>query len=82
VGDTAKVYNISTGDIIDGRKINADMVSILEDLLERARSGEIVSIACAYTYHDNSASQRLAGMASFQLLGALHKAASTLNAAL
>lgn len=54
-------------------------IQALEDMVERARSGELQGIAAALLNSDNSAEYRLAGMVgSFEMLGALECAKGVL----
>lgn len=53
---------------------NPDLVAALERLLERAKSGDIVSIACAVMHNDKSAAYKCVGVTSYSLLGALRLA--------
>ncbi len=48
------------------------VVEALEDLLERARSGDVIGIAVAVTHHDNLASYQVNGAnGSYSILGAI-----------
>ncbi|TNE43431.1 MAG: hypothetical protein EP341_11455 [Sphingomonadales bacterium] len=56
-----RVVSIDGGPVIDGRDPNPDCVAELEDLLEMARSGEIVGIAGTIIHHDEGTSRITAG---------------------
>lgn len=50
-------------------------VQVIEELLERARSGEVVGIVGAVQYYDDTSTYQLGGRCgSFALLGALQVA--------
>lgn len=54
------------------RKVNALCVEGLEELLMRARAGEIVGIACAALHSDGLSSCQTSGlMGGYSLVGAL-----------
>jgi len=50
-----------------------NVVRELEDLLEKARSGEIVGIAASYTYRDYATGSKLTGVTSYSLVGRLEE---------
>lgn len=50
---------------------NTDLVEVLEDLLERAKGGEIVGIAGAILYRDEATGTCVAGISMRSLLGTL-----------
>lgn len=67
-----KVVPISgEGVIIENCDVHEGLVKELEELLERAKSGEIVGLTGALLHHDKSTSYRLAGLGSRALVGAL-----------
>lgn len=55
-------------------EVNAQLIETLEDLLERARSGEIVGVAYATQYRDQSVTHYWAGSFTgvYTVVGALH----------
>jgi hypothetical protein len=70
--DAPKVVSLRTGaEILQPGEPHPAVVDILEDLLERARSGEIVAISAAVMNADKSAGRYHAGQISYTLLGAL-----------
>lgn len=59
------------------RQVSAACVETLEELLVRARSGEIIGVACACLHHDRLGSYLVGGMiGDYALLGALDCAKS------
>lgn len=59
------------------RTVNEIAVAALEELLEKARSGEIVGIAVAALHYDGCGSFQLAGrVGGYSMLGALDEAHS------
>jgi len=58
-----------------GRVVNEDLVSALSELLERAKSGEIIGIACSSVHWDHVASYSVCGLVGgYSLLGGLEMA--------
>lgn len=68
-----KVVNIYGQPFQDDREGNAEVIERLEELLERARAGDIVSIAMGYVHADGATSLGWAGNATAALLGALSR---------
>lgn len=60
-----------SGDIIDTRVRNDAIVGVLEDVLERARSGEFVSFCIACENFDGTTYHVYEGNVSIHLLGTL-----------
>lgn len=51
---------------------NANAIAVLTELLEKARSGEVIGVSVAVLHHDGLASWRNGGMVGgYALLGAL-----------
>lgn len=66
--------------IIESEAISPDLVPLLEDLLERARAGEISSVAAAYVYRDGSIGKSWSTPPCFgTLLGAVSRLAHRMN---
>ncbi len=59
------------GDPIITNKPDSDVVELFEEMLEAARSGEIIGFAGAVLHGDRSTSRRKAGTSSYAMLGAL-----------
>jgi hypothetical protein len=58
------------GPVIDpARKPNADAIDLCEKLLERARSGEVNTIAAFAGHHDECVSFQICGNITYRLLG-------------
>ena len=52
---------------------NENTVAVLEELLEKAKSGEIVGVCAAILYHDKLAGYRIGGfIGGYAMLGALN----------
>lgn len=67
------VVSIHGGPVI--QKVRRDdVVEELEEMLEMARSGEIVGFAGAILYHDAATGVRRAGLATRALIGAIETA--------
>ena len=49
-----KVIALHGGPVASDRAAHPDVVAHLEDLLERARSGEVIGVATVYMYRDSS----------------------------
>jgi len=61
------------GEDCDPRRASDDVVRVLEDALERARSGELIAIAFAGLHHDRSTATCRAGMyACSAMIGAAY----------
>lgn len=61
------------------RKVVDGVVETLEDLLERARSGEIICLTAVYTYYDGLAAYTSSGLVGgYSQLGALRMAENSL----
>lgn len=58
---------------------NEDAIELLEDMLERAKSGDIVGVAVCALHYDAAASYSVAGLVGgYSLLGALEMAKAEL----
>jgi hypothetical protein len=64
----AEVVSIHGGPL-DLRKASNNVVTLLEEKLEQAKSGEITGIAMAFTYFDRSSGHRRCGFVDTQLVG-------------
>ena len=65
------------------RKVVDSVVGELEALLEKAKSGEVVSVVAAFTYHDGSGGFSISGLVgSYSMLGALRVAENDVLAAM
>jgi hypothetical protein len=69
------------GENADPRIAVADVVEALERQLEKARAGEIVAVALAFTYFDASSGHQLAGMTggSSKLIGETFRLMQTMS---
>jgi hypothetical protein len=67
-----KVVSIH-GDIHDPRVASDVVVAVLEKQLEKARAGEIVGVAVAFTYFDMASGYDSAGIIPHSLIGAVAK---------
>ena len=68
--------------IFAGGESNPDVVKLLEEALERARSGDIQGFALAWTCVDDSTNWKLCGLISRGLIGTLEIAKFHIVAAL
>jgi hypothetical protein len=50
----------------------SDVVKLLEDMLERARSGDVVGVSVAVQHSDECCQWYRAGLSSYRLLGFVH----------
>lgn len=67
----SEVHSLFGGPVGE-RRPDADTVDVLEDLLERAKSGEVVGIAAVAVNADGTAGHWLAGfVTTFSAIGAL-----------
>lgn len=61
---------------IDPESVSPDLVETIEAVLEKARAGEVSSVAIAFVYRDGSTHQTWSSPPSFfTLLGAVHQMA-------
>jgi hypothetical protein len=68
----SNIKSITGETLSDGKTPNEMCVKGLEEMLEMARSGEIVGIAGAVQFHDNSGGYHFHGhVGSYSVLGAL-----------
>jgi hypothetical protein len=65
---TAEIRSLN-GDVIDLREANESVVLRLEDLLERAKSGEIIGLAAVAVYYDIATSHCVVGAVGVKALG-------------
>jgi hypothetical protein len=49
-----------------------DVIKLLEDMLERARSGDVLGVSIAVQHSDECCQWRRAGLTSYRLLGFVH----------
>lgn len=54
-----------------GMEVNPNVVTCLEDLLQRARSGEICGVAVAYQFTDKSTNITTGGEGTRSMVGAI-----------
>ena len=78
---TAEVRSI-TGELIDLRQANESVVLRLEDILERAKSGEIVGLAVVAVYYDLATSHCAVGAVGVKALGEVTLMASEIMGSL
>lgn len=68
----SNVASFRPGDPIPVRTVEPRVVEHLEELLEKARSGEVIGICGAAQYFDGLASWHIVGLTnSFSVIGAL-----------
>jgi|GEM_PF-2039338 len=80
--DTSDVHNVTSlhGDEVLQPKPNESCVKALRELLERAKSGDVVGTICISLHSDGLASFSINGMAGpYSLLGAVDMAKSDLQ---
>jgi len=65
----------------DPRTASDDVVEMLEEQLERARSGEVVGMATAFLYFDGSIGYDSKGLSSATLIGATYQLLNSLAGA-
>ena len=70
----AKVVPLKQGALTYQREPNPATIALLEEMLEEARTGEIVGFAGAVLSFDGLAMRRRAGKVNYNLIGALHSA--------
>lgn len=69
------VVSLGGGPALDNREPSEALISHLEDLLERARSGEIMGMAAATLYRDRTTAYSVVGaIEGFSMVGALEMA--------
>jgi hypothetical protein len=56
-----------------------DVVKLLEDMLERARSGDVVGVSVAVQHSDECCQWHRAGLSSYRLLGLVHGMAGEMS---
>lgn len=72
MAESPKVVSLRTGgEILPPGEPHPKVVAMLEDLLERARSGEVVTVSAACNNADGSCGRYHEGEVSYGLLGAL-----------
>lgn len=70
--DSPKVVSIRTGDeVIPPGEPRLTVIEMCEDLLERAKSGELMGLATARLHSDGSTSSRAEGRNNYALVGTL-----------
>jgi|WetSurMetagenome_2_1015567.scaffolds.fasta_scaffold00090_60 hypothetical protein len=65
---TAEIRSLN-GDVIDLRQANESVVLRLEDLLERAKSGEIIGLGVVAVYYDLATSHCTVGAVGVKAVG-------------
>ena len=78
---TAEIHSIS-GDVIDLRQANENVVLRLRELLERAESGEIIGLCAVSVYYDIATSHCICGAAGVKALGEVHLMAQEMGKSL
>ena len=67
----SNVISLDGGVVIDTRTPDADVISCLKALLERAEAGELNGIACVVRYYDRSHGWERQGLVSVAMVGEL-----------
>jgi len=70
MGSVTPLHN---GDLTDERKPRASVIEACEELLEMAKSGEIVGLICAYTVHDKTSGRMATGAMYNSTIGDLER---------
>lgn len=68
---TQNVVSLNGAEIIAPGTPSPKVIVLCEDLLERARSGEIMGVSVVYAYSDGAFGQGHEGQISYGLVGAL-----------
>lgn len=68
----AEVVGLRGSRITDGRTPDPEVVKLLEDMLERAKSGELTGVAMTVNYFDRATYAKAAGTCSWATIGRLH----------
>lgn len=58
---TVQYFSGNQDTIVDERNQNQHCIEILEDLLEKAKSGEVVGVSVAIQYFDHSTGEAMGG---------------------
>lgn len=71
---TSKIVGLRGQEIADPRVPDRNVIAVAEDLLERARSGEINGIVAVMQYYDTATGMQRAGTVSWSMVGRLEQA--------
>jgi hypothetical protein len=71
MADAPKVVALRGGEIVQPGQPLPDLVALLEEVLEMARSGEIKGVALAMIHTDDCSSMRRCGVQTRGLIGCL-----------
>lgn len=55
------------------REVREDVVRVLEEVLEKARSGEVIGVALAETYWDGGGGNEIEGVVVYSTVGAVEE---------
>lgn len=64
-----KVVGLRGAIVPQAMPANPDVIRVLEDMLERARSGQILGVHAIFQESDECCGTRRAGLVSFRVLG-------------
>lgn len=67
----AEIFTLNGQDISDHRKPRLDVIAVAEQLLEAARSGEVIGVVMATSWADGASGHRVAGVANYSTIGRL-----------
>jgi hypothetical protein len=73
-----KIVGLRGGPVPQVMPANPDVVKLLEGLLERARSGDVLGVHVVMQHSDECCRWQRAGLCSYRLLGMLHGMAAEL----
>lgn len=80
MSETGKLVQLRSGHAIASPgEPDAEVVTELEDLLERAKSGQISGLAYSYTYSDGATGNRYVGVISRSQVGGLFAVMSRIS---
>lgn len=68
-----KVVSLRGEQILAPGEVNPEVVQMLEDLLDHARSGEIKTVVAVFVHADDTAGSWQKGTKSYRLVGMLTK---------
>lgn len=69
--DSARVVSLRGGEIQPPGEVRPNVVELAEEILERARSGEIMGLSAVLHHSDEACSFRHVGPTDFRVLGCL-----------
>lgn len=80
-GDLERLGGLMSAEIIGLRgeeirppgEVNPEVVALAEEMLERARSGEIHTLLAIYVHADETVGSRQRGVSSYRLVGMMTK---------